>query len=230
MAWFELANLIGRTILGFLFLIGVLALVLFLSAGSAAFWQAWAYLGVFAACTILITAYLIRNDRELLAGRVRAGPVAETQTSQKIIQGLASMLFITLFIVPGLDHRYGWSLVAPFLSLIADLLVAIGFFIVFLVFREDSFSRATIEVSDAQKVIATGPYSVVRHPMYAGAFVLLIFTPLALGSWVAMPCSLPLILVIVLRLRDEEQFLLANLPGYEEYCRKVRHRLVPSVW
>jgi protein-S-isoprenylcysteine O-methyltransferase Ste14 len=208
----------------------VLALALFLSAGSLNFWHAWVYLAVFAGCTILITAYLVRNDRELLAGRVQAGPVAETQRSQQIIQSLASLFFIGLFIVSGLDFRFGWSNMPPVVSLIANGLVALGFYLVFLVFRENSYTRATIEVSAEQKVITTGPYALVRHPMYAGAMLLLIFTPLALGSRVAVPFSIPIILVIVARLLEEEKFLKANLRGYEEYCQKVRYHLVPFLW
>ncbi|HZQ05030.1 MAG TPA: isoprenylcysteine carboxylmethyltransferase family protein [Anaerolineae bacterium] len=225
-----MSNLLVRTILGFAFLMGVLAVALFLPAGSWSFWQAWVYLAVFAVCTILITAYLVRYDRELLAGRVQAGPVAETQRSQQIIQSLASLFFIGLFIVPGLDFRFGWSNVPPVISLIADGWVAVGFFIVFLVFRENSYTRATIQVSAEQKVITTGPYSSVRHPMYAGALLLVLATPVALGSWVAVPFAIPLILVIVLRLLDEEKFLSVNLPGYAEYRQKVRYRLIPFIW
>ena len=225
-----MGNLLVKTTLGFAFLMLVLALALFIPAGSLSFWEAWVYLAVWAMCTILITAYLIKNDQELLAGRVKAGPVAETQKSQKIIQGLASLFFIGLFIVPGLDHRFGWSNVPPILSLIADGFVALGFFIVFLVFRENSYTRATIEVSAEQQVITSGPYGVVRHPMYAGAILLLVFTPLALGSWVAMPFSLPLILVVAIRLLEEERFLEKHLTGYLEYCRKVRYHLVPYAW
>ena len=225
-----MGNLLVKTILGFAFLMLILGLALFIPAGSLSFWQAWVYLAVWAVCVILITAYLVRNDQELLAGRVQAGPVAETQRSQKIIQSLASLFFIGLFIVPGLDYRFGWSNVPPILSLIADGFVALGFFIVFLVFRENSYTRATIEVSDQQKVITSGPYRMVRHPMYAGALLLLIVTPLALGSWVAMPFSLPLILVIAVRLREEEKFLEKNLTGYPEYCQKVRYHLVPYAW
>ena len=225
-----MGDLLVKTVLGFAFLMVVLALALFIPAGSLSFWQAWVYLAVWAVCVILITAYLVKNDRELLAGRVKAGPVAETQRSQQIIQSLASLFFIGLFIVPGLDYRFGWSNVPPILSLIADGFVALGFYIVFLTFRENSYTRATIEVSDEQKVITTGPYRMVRHPMYAGALLLLIFTPLALGSWVAMPFSLPLILVIVIRLREEEKFLGKSLAGYPEYCQKVRYHLVPYAW
>lgn len=223
-------NLLVRTWLGFAFLMVVLALTLFLSAGSLAYWQAWFYLADFALCTILITAYLIKNDRELLEGRVKAGPVAETQKSQQIIQGLASLFFLGLFIVPGLDYRYGWSHVPSVLSIIADGFVALGFYFVFLVFKENTYTRATIEVSEEQKVITTGPYALVRHPMYAGASVLLLATPIALGSWVALPFAIPIILVVTVRLLDEEKFLSANLNGYDAYRQKVRYRLVPYIW
>jgi protein-S-isoprenylcysteine O-methyltransferase Ste14 len=225
-----MSNLIAKTILGFLFLMLVLALVLFLSAGSLSFWLAWVYLGVFALCTILITAYLIKYDQKLLAGRVKAGPVAETQKSQQIIQSLASLFFIGLFIVPGLDFRFHWSQVPQVVSLISDGLVALGFIIVFLVFRENSYTSAIIEVSEEQKVISSGPYRIVRHPMYAGAALLLIFTPLALGSWVALPFPLPLILVVAVRLLEEEKFLLQNLTGYTEYRQNVHYRLIPFIW
>lgn len=223
-------NLILRTIIGFITLVLILGLALFLSAGSLNFWQAWVFLAVFSVCVILITAYLIKYDQRLLASRVKAGPMAETQKSQQIIQILASLFFIGLFIVPGLDFRFHWSNVPPVVSLIADGFVALSLFIVFLVFRENSYTSATIEVANEQKVITTGPYSVVRHPMYAGAFLLLIFTPLALGSWVGIPFALPVILVIVVRLLEEEKFLRATLSGYEEYRQKVRYRLIPFIW
>ena len=223
-------NLMVRTVAGFLFLMVVLGLALFLSAGSFAFGQAYVYLADFAICTILITIYLARNDRELLEGRVQAGPVAETQRSQQIIQGLASLFFIGLFIVPGLDFRYGWSSVPAAVCLIGDAVVALGFYFVFLVFKENSYTRGTIEVSAGQTVITSGPYSLVRHPMYAGASVLLIATAIGLGSWVAVPFALPVILVVVVRLLDEEKFLAANLNGYTQYQKKVHYRLIPFIW
>jgi protein-S-isoprenylcysteine O-methyltransferase Ste14 len=223
-------NLLVKTISGFAFLMLVLALALFIPAGSLSFWQAWVYLAVWAICVILITAYLIKNDQELLAGRVKAGAVAETQTSQKIIQSLASVCFIALFIVPGLDYRFGWSHVPPILSLIADGGVALGFFIVFLTFKENSYTRGTIEVSEKQQVITSGPYRLVRHPMYAGALFMLLVTPVALGSWVALPFAVLMIVVIAIRLLDEEKFLAKNLTGYTDYRQKVRYHLIPYVW
>jgi protein-S-isoprenylcysteine O-methyltransferase Ste14 len=222
--------LIVKSILGFVFLMLCLGLALFLSAGSLSFWQGWVYLAVFSGCIILITAYLIKYDQKLLASRVSAGPIAETQKTQQVIQSLASLFFIGLFIVPGLDFRFHWSDVPLVVSLISNGFVVLGFFIVFLVFRENSYTSAIIEVSNEQKVITSGPYSVVRHPMYAGATVLLIFTPLALGSWLALPFPLPLILTVAVRLLEEEKFLQANLSGYEEYRQKVRYRLIPFIW
>jgi protein-S-isoprenylcysteine O-methyltransferase Ste14 len=223
-------NLIVKAIGGLVFLLVVLGLALFLSAGSLEFWQAWVYLAVFGLCTLIITLYLMRFDQRLLASRVQAGPVAETQKSQQVIQGFASLFFLGLFVVAGLDYRFHWSSVPLVASLVADLVVAIGFYIVFLVFRENSFTSGTIEVKDEQKVVTTGPYAVVRHPMYAGAFLLLLFTPVALGSWVAIPFVLPLMLVIVLRLVEEEKFLTANLAGYDDYRKKVHHRIIPFLW
>ncbi len=225
-----MSNLIVKAILGFLALVVTLALALFLSAGSLRFWQAWVYLAVFSICVILITLYLARYDPRLLASRVQAGPTAETQKSQQVIQSFASLFFIALFIIPGLDFRFHWSSVPTGLSLIADGIVALSLFIVFLVFRENTYTSATVEVTKEQKVTSSGPYSLVRHPMYAGAFLLLIFTPLALGSWVGVPFALPVMAVIVIRLLEEEKFLAANLSGYEEYRQKVRYRLIPFVW
>lgn len=223
-------SLLGQAILGFAFLMLVMGAALFIPAGSMHYLQAWSYLAVFGGCTILITNYLALYNRELLAGRVRAGLVAETRPVQRVIQSLAGLFFITLFVVAGLDFRFSWSHVSPALSLISDVFVAVGFLIVFLTFRENTYTRSTIEVSPDQRVIAAGPYSVVRHPMYAGAMVLLLFTPIALGSWVALTLVAPLALVIAARIRDEEAFLSANLDGYVEYLRSVRYRLVPCIW
>jgi protein-S-isoprenylcysteine O-methyltransferase Ste14 len=222
-------KLLLQAFLGLAFLLLVLALALFLSAGSLAYWQAWVYLAVFGGSTILITAYLMRRDRALLERRVR-GPAAETRKSQQVIQGLASLFFIAIYILPGLDHRFGWSRLPPALSLVADVFAALGFYIIFLVFRENTYTSATIEVAGGQRVISSGPYGVVRHPMYAGAFLMLLFTPLALGSWLALPLTAPLMLVIILRLLDEEKYLSENLGGYADYRQRVRYRLVPGVW
>jgi len=139
-----MGSLILKSILGLVFLMLVVALALFLSAGSLSFWHAWVYLAVFATCTLLITMYLIKYDQTLLASRVKVGPVAETQKSQQIIQSLANVFFIGLFIVPGLDYRFRWSTVPPVVSLISDGFVALGFFVVFLVSVVPKFRRRPV--------------------------------------------------------------------------------------
>ncbi|MGD0877458.1 MAG: isoprenylcysteine carboxylmethyltransferase family protein [Anaerolineales bacterium] len=223
-------NLIAKSFLGLVFLDLCLGLALFLSAGSLAFWQAWIFLLVWTVCVVLITAYLIRYDQKLLTSRVQAGPVAETQKIQQVIQAFASLFFIGIFVVSGLSFRFQWPVVPSILSWISIGFVVLGFFIVFLTFKENSFTSAVIEVADQQRVITTGPYRLVRHPMYAGAILLLIFTPLVLGSWLALPFPLPLILVVALRSVEEEKFLRSNLGGYAAYCQQVRYRLVPHFW
>lgn len=223
-------NLLLRSFAGLLFLLVVLALALFFPAGSLAYWQAWVFLAVFGVCVTLITAYLFSFDQGLLTRRVQAGPVAEPEPIQKVIQSLAALFFILMFIVPGLDYRFHWSNVPPALVAISDLMVALGLFIVFRVFRENTYTDATIRVAAEQKVVTTGPYAVVRHPMYAGASLMCLFVPLALGSWVGVPFAVILILVIALRLIDEEKLLKKDLAGYEAYTQKVRYHLIPFVW
>lgn len=223
-------NLIRKTILGFIQLHVILGLMLFLPAGSIRFWQAWVYLGVFSVCSFLITAYLVKYDQKLLESRLSAGPMAEKGKNQKIIQAFASLFFIALIVAPSLDFRFQWSHVPIYAVVISNLVIAISFLIIFFVFRENSYTSAIIEVSDEQQVISTGLYSIVRHPMYVGGLLLLLFTPIALGSFWALLLFFPLTIVIVLRLLDEEKFLSEHLPGYREYCQKTRYRLIPLIW
>lgn len=223
-------DLARKTILGFAQLIVLLGILLFVPGWTLAFPQAWAYVFVFAASTALITAYLWKKDPKLLERRVNAGPAAEKEKSQKRIQRFASPAFIGMFVLSSLDHRFSWSGVPLSLVIAGDVFAALGFLIIFIVFRENSFTAATIEVAAGQKVISTGPYAIVRHPMYSGALVMLFGTPLALGSWWGLLMFIPLSGVIVWRLLDEEKFLSKNLPGYSGYKRKVRRRLVPFVW
>lgn len=223
-------GLIARALAGLAFLILVLAAALFASAGSLRYWEAWGYLGVFGSCAAAITAWLIRNDRELLARRVRAGPGAEGRGRQRVIQSAASVLFFGTFVVSGLDVRFGWTHVPGGVVVSCDALVALGFVIVFRVFRANRFTSGTIEVVPGQRVTEHGPYAFVRHPMYAGGGLLVLSTPPALGSWAALPLCFALLLVLVARIFDEERYLSANLAGYEEYLVKVRYRLVPFVW
>ncbi|HWZ16847.1 MAG TPA: isoprenylcysteine carboxylmethyltransferase family protein [Mucilaginibacter sp.] len=208
----------------------VLAVSLFIPAGTFNYWQAWVFLAVFFTAVLAITMYLKKEDPKLLERRIKAGSAAETQRSQKVIQFLAAIAFILIFILSALDHRFGWSVVPWYVAVAGDLLVALGLLAVFFVFRENSFASATIEVATEQRLIATGPYAIVRHPMYSGAFVMLLGVPLALGSWWGLLTVIPIMVVIIWRLIDEEKFLQINLPGYSDYLGKVKYRLLPFIW
>jgi protein-S-isoprenylcysteine O-methyltransferase Ste14 len=207
-----------------------MGLLLFLAAGTARYPQAWGYLAVFFGASLLITLYLMKKDPALLEHRLSGGPSAEKEKTQKIIMVFASAGFIALLIVPGLDYRFGWSAVPLYTVIAGDILAAVGFYGVFLVYKENPFSSATIEIVEDQKVVSTGPYAVVRHPMYAGALLYLLGTPLALGSYWGFLSLAAMTPFLIWRLFDEERFLSKNLPGYTEYCAKVRWRLMPGVF
>lgn len=220
----------AKAALGLTNLVVVLALALFVPAGTLRWVQGWVLLGLFSASSLAITVYLARKDPALLQRRTQAGPFAEKERDQKIIQGLASILFLSTVVVPAIDHRYGWSHASLPLVAVGDALVLIGFLFVLLVFRENTFTSSVIEVALEQRVIDSGPYAIVRHPMYAGALVLVAGIPMALGSVVGLAAFPPFAAVIVWRLLDEERFLLSRLPGYAAYRERVRYRLVPGVW
>lgn len=205
----------------------LIAIALFLSAETIDYWQAWAYLGVSAMSSVPLVLF-ISKDPILLQNRTRAGPTAEKRTIQKIIVLCAGLPAIAAFVVPGLDHRFGWSNVPWWLSIVGNLLIIVAMWMVFRVFKENSFGSATVEVAKDQRVISTGPYAIVRNPMYASAAVYFIGMSLALGSYWGLIASLLTILALVWRLFDEEKFLARNLPGYAEYCAKVRWHLIPG--
>jgi protein-S-isoprenylcysteine O-methyltransferase Ste14 len=212
------------------FFVVALAVLIFLPAGTLNYWQGWVYLALVALSTSGITLHLMRQDRNLLAHRVAAGPRAERDARQKSIQGIAQFTFAGLFVVSSLDHRFGWSGLSSYFVVLGDLLAVLGLAIVFLVFRENSFTSAIIEVQSEQRVIETGPYARVRHPMYSGALVMLLGTPLALGSLWGLVPFLAMLAVITWRLLEEEKLLKAELPGYVSYMRKVRARLAPGLF
>ena len=219
-----------KATLGLVALVVIMAAVTFLPAWTFDYWQAWILLAVFFACTLAIDIYLLKNDPKLLERRLKAGPGSEHDKSQQIIQAIAAIVFVSIFVLSALDHRFGWSSVPPYVSVIGDVLVASALYFVFLVFKENTFASATIEIGDDQKVIMTGPYALVRHPMYIGALVMLLGVPLALSSWWGLLAIIPMVLVLIARLLDEEKFLAKNLAGYAEYQGKVKRRLIPLIW
>ena len=207
----------------------LIGLALFLSAGTIRYWQAWVYLGIGAVSSVPLMLCIV-NDPILLENRTKAGPAAEQRLTQKIIVLAAGFPGVATFVVPGLDHRFGWSSVPPWLSIAGDLLILLSTWMVYRVFKENSFGSATVEIGKDQKVISTGPYAIVRNPMYSSAAVYFIGMSLALGSYWGLIPAILTILSLVWRLFDEEKFLAENLRGYSEYCAKVRWHLVPGVF
>jgi protein-S-isoprenylcysteine O-methyltransferase Ste14 len=184
----EMRILIIKAFSRMLFLLLVMAALLFIPAGTLDYWQAWTFMAVYFASYLAITVYLIRYDPKLLERRINGAVLA------------------------------------------GDALVALGWLAFYLVFRKNSFTSATIEVAPDQKVISIGPYALVRHPMYAGTVVMLLGIPIALGSWWGLPAIVAMIPALIWRVLDEEKFLARNLPGYLEYQKAVRYRLIPLVW
>ena len=215
---------------GLLALLVVMAALVFVPAGTLDYWQAWTFLAVYFAWSLVISLYLMKKDPALMERRMRGGPFAEKEPAQKIIMVLTSVGFIGLLIVPALDHRFGWSHVSPYAAVAGDVLMGLGWLAILFVFKENTFSSATIELAPDQRVISTGPYAIVRHPMYAGALVMLLGMPIALGSWWGVLVIVAMLPALIWRLIDEERFLARNLPGYVEYQDKVRYRLIPLVW
>jgi len=206
------------------------AALIFLPAGTLNYWQGWLFLAVFAASTTAFTVYLALFDKPLLERRMKAGPWHEQESSQKIIVSLVFVGFFSLIVVSALDVRFGWSRLPAYISLIGEALIVSSFLFIFWVVRVNSFAASTIQVTEDQKVVSTGPYAHVRHPMYSGALLLLVGIPLALGSWWALILIAPVMPVLIWRILDEERFLLKNLPGYAEYASTMRYRLIPHVW
>jgi len=208
----------------------VFGLLLFLPAGTLAYWQAWVFLIVFTISTQTIGIYLLLKNPVLLERRKRVGPWNEQRTPQKIIMSFTFIACIALFVFCALDYRFGWSPVPALISLIGDVLVALGLLINLIVFRENTYVASTIETFTDQKVISTGPYAIIRHPLYAGVLVMMIGVPLALGSLWGLVIIAMITPVLIWRILDEEHLLKKDLPGYSEYTQKVRYRLVPYVW
>ena len=212
--------------------IGLLALgvLVFVPAGTLAYWQGWAFIAVFTVSTNIIGLYLAVRDPALLERRMKVGPRAETRMAQKILIAIAFAGMIALPVFSALDHRFGWSHVPIWVALLGNALVALGLMVDLRVFRENSYGASTIEKMVDQKVISSGPYALVRHPMYVGVLILVIGTPLALGSYWGLLFLALNVPVLVLRILDEERMLASELDGYTAYMRSVRYRLVPFIW
>ena len=212
--------------------LGTLALValMFIPAGTLNYWQGWAYLGVSIFASAPYTVYLVKYDPALLQRRLQAGPSHEKEPAQKIIVLFILAAFVTLIALPPLDFRFGWSPVSWYVSVIGDVLVALAFYFFYLVSKVNTYAAANVRVEEGQRVVDTGVYGLLRHPMYFGALFLIIGTPLALGSWWTLLLTPVFLLLLYFRIASEEKVLKRDLAGYAEYQRKVRYRLIPFVW
>lgn len=205
----------------------IIPMLFFLPAWSFNYWEAWVYIICLLIPMSLIFTYLIINDPELLVRRLK---FREKQKDQKLIILFSYPVFLLAFILPGFDHRFGWSNVPPWVVILALFIFFVGYAGFFMVLRENSYVSRIIEVSEGQKVISTGPYSIVRHPMYICAILIYLASPLALGSyWAMIPAAL-ILPVFIVRILTEEKVLRKDLPGYQEYTQKVKYRLLPLIW
>jgi protein-S-isoprenylcysteine O-methyltransferase Ste14 len=221
------SELIKMVFVRLLIVIPLLLAMFFLPAGTFAYWEAWLYLTVLLIPMVLVLIYLLRNDPALLARRMR---MREKEASQKLIVKLGSLYYLLIFLIPGFDKRFGWSNVPVVVVIVADVLVLLGYGMFFLVLRENRYASRIIEVEQGQEVISSGPYAIVRHPMYLGVSLMYILSPLALGSYWATIPSLLIIPLLVARIRNEESVLGRELKGYKEYMQKTTYRLIPGIW
>ena len=225
-----MANLAFRAWLSLAVLAAIMGGLLFGCAGTLRYWNAWAYLFLFFTLSAVITEDLLQRDPALLQRRMKGGPTAEGRPVQRLIMVGASLAFLSLLAVPALDYRFHWSSVPVAGIVLGNVLFAIGFLFVGRVYRENTYTSATIEIHEGQRIIDTGPYAIVRHPMYSGALLYMLGTPLALASYWGLLGFVLMLLVIVWRLQDEERMLSGELPGYADYRARVHWRLIPGVW
>jgi protein-S-isoprenylcysteine O-methyltransferase Ste14 len=205
----------------------VLGLLILLPAGTFHFWQFYLYLVVIVVPMTVVLLYFLRNDPKFLERRLRT---KEKEKSQKHIQLVFSFFFFAGFVVAGFDKRFGWSDVPLSVVLLSDLLIFLGYVMVFFVFRQNSYASRIVEVEINQEVIATGLYGYIRHPMYTGIIITFLPTTIALGSWWGLIPMATIPVALVLRILNEEEVLGKELPGYKDYCQKTRYRLIPFVW
>jgi protein-S-isoprenylcysteine O-methyltransferase Ste14 len=218
----------AQMVVRFVVLMSLFGGILMGAAGTFHFWQAWAFLALMGGGSLAMVVYLARQDPALLERRLRRN---EERPVQKVFHYTATVTWLLSFLVAGLDRRYGWSPALPWwLCALGLAAAAWGFYVTFATARANTFASATIGLERDQRVISTGPYGIVRHPMYSGIAVLMLGMAIALGSVAALAASALLIVLLVVRLLDEEKLLRTELPGYAEYCARVKWRLAPGVF
>jgi protein-S-isoprenylcysteine O-methyltransferase Ste14 len=208
----------------------VFGVIMFVVAGTVDYWQAWLLLAVFFVSIWTSNIYLLRAYPAALERRMRGGPAAETRLVQKAVMGGLWLSLVTMLVISALDHRFGWSTVPMAICLVGNVLVAVGLMAPMLVVIQNNYAAATVRVEAGQQLASTGLYGLVRHPMYTGNVIMMVGIPLALGSYWGLALVVPGLMVLALRIHDEEHMLTEELAGYLEYTQQVRYRLVPGMW
>jgi protein-S-isoprenylcysteine O-methyltransferase Ste14 len=223
----EMKYLLKKIIVRFSFFPIVLGLFILLPAGTFYYWQFYVYIAVLVIPMMFVLLYFLKNDPQFLERRTRA---KEKEKQQIIIQITFSFILLSGFIISGFDKRFGWSDIPINIVILADIVILLGYLIIFFVFKQNSYASRVVEVDKNQKVISTGLYGFVRHPMYIGVLIMFIPTPVAIGSYWGLIPMATIPLAIVFRVLNEEKVLCKDLPGYKEYCQKTRYRLIPFIW
>jgi protein-S-isoprenylcysteine O-methyltransferase Ste14 len=205
----------------------VVGVLILLPAGTWNFWQVYVFFALIVTLALLAVIYFLRHDRELLERRMQ---LREREQRQKMLMTVMGISTLAIYMIPGFDRRFGWSDISLYLVLSADLIAVGSYLFMLYVFKVNRFASRTIGVEAAQQVIDTGPYRLVRHPLYTGAMLMFLATPIALGSWWGLVAVAIIPYCLVARIHNEEAVLQRELPGYSDYCRRVRWRLVPGVW
>ena len=205
----------------------LMGLILFLPAGSFKYWQGWILLGILFIPMFVAGLILMKKNPELLKKRLNA---KEEEKEQKIVILLSGIMFLAAFVVAGLNFRFGWIVLPMWVSYVSAAVFLAAYALYAEVLRENEYLSRTIEVQEDQKVVDTGLYGVVRHPMYMTTLLLFLAMPMVLGSVISFAIMLVYIPIIVMRIRNEEKVLAEGLPGYEEYMKKIKYRLIPFIW
>ena len=220
-------NLFLEAILKFLLGVLLVGALIFLSAGTLRFFGGWLFMGILFVPMFCAGLVMLKKNPELLQSRLKA---KETRSQQDLVVKLSGLMFIAGFILAGLDFRFGWLPLPGWVNWAAAGVFLVAYILYAEVLRENAYLSRTIEVREGQKVVATGLYGIVRHPMYAVTLMLFLSMPFVLGSFLSFLCFLPYPFLIAKRLLDEEAFLEKELTGYQEYKEKVKYRLIPGIW
>lgn len=220
-------KLLLKTLMAFLSGLLITGVMLFVPAGTLAYRGAWLFMALLFTPILVMGVVLMIKNPELLRKRLE---MKEREKEQKGVVALSGLLLVASFIVAGLDHRLGWSHVSTAIVVIASVVLLVGYALYAEVLRENVYLSRVVEVQEGQRVIDTGLYGIVRHPMYFAVALLYLAIPLVLGSWWALLVMSPCILLLAARIKNEEQILHQGLPGYTDYTKRVRYRMIPWVW